>query len=65
MSEHTLPRYAIIGPPFIGGYRITDDWKARPGTVEALSKTYQSRSAAEKDCKLLNSAQAILSGEKP
>lgn len=63
MADKKLPRYLIIGPPFISLYAIADDWLAKPGMTEVLMKRYGSRAAAEKDCKLLNRAQAILSAD--
>ncbi len=56
-----LPRYSIVGPPFMTLYAIADDWLEKPGMTEVLQRRYGSRTAAEKDCKLLNAAQAILS----
>lgn len=61
MTDKKLPRYSIIGPPFMSLYAITDDWLGTAHTAQVLQKRYGSRAAAEKDCKLLNKAQAILS----
>lgn len=63
MSDKKLPRYSIIGPPFMSLYAITDDWQATSHTAQVLEKRYGSRSSAEKDCHLLNRAQTILSAD--
>ncbi len=63
MTDKKLPRYSIVGPPFMSLYAITDDWQKTSHTAQVLEKRYGSRSSADKDCKLLNKAQAILSAE--
>jgi hypothetical protein len=63
MSERKMPRYTIIGPPFIHKYGIVDEWTSGL-TTSVLEPFYQSESRAERDCKVLNKAQAILLGER-
>lgn len=64
-KEPNLPRYSIIGPPFISDYGLVDDWKSGNMTI-LVGNRYQTRAKAERAIKILNEAQAIKMGkDKP